>query len=76
MADALTRCAGPSDIQPTLPAACYIDPNIYAVEQQAVFRQGWVGVGRSDRWPQVGDYSAMELGGVPTVVVRAEDSRL
>ncbi len=76
VADALTRCAGPSDIQPTLPAACYVDPDIYAVEQQAVFRQGWVGVGRSDRWPQVGDYSAMELGGVPTVVVRAEDGRL
>ena len=49
---------------------------IYSVEQQAVFRQGWVGVGRSDRWPQVGDYSAMELGGVPTVVVRAEDGCL
>ena len=76
VADALTRCAEPSDIQPTLPAACYVDPDIYAVEQQAVFRQGWVGVGRSDRWPQVGDYSAMELGGVPTVVVRAEDGRL
>ena len=76
MADALTRCAGPSDIQPTLPAACYANPDIYAIEQQAVFRQGWVGVGRSDRWPQFGDYSAMELGGVPTVVVRAEDGRL
>ena len=76
VADALTRCAGPSDIQPTLPAACYVDPDIYAVEQQAVFRQGWVGVGRSDRWPQVGDYSAMELGGVPTVVARAEDGHL
>ena len=76
VADALTRCAGPSDTQSTLPAACYANPDIYALEQQAVFRQGWVGVGRSDRWPQFGDYSAMELGGVPTVVVRAEDGRL
>ena len=76
VADALARCAGPSDTQPTLPAACYANPDIYAIEQQAVFRQGWVGVGRSDRWPQFGDYSAMELGGVPTVVVRAEDGRL
>jgi len=76
VADALTRCAGPSDTQSTLPAACYANPDIYALEQQAVFRQGWVGVGRSDRWPQFGDYSTMELGGVPTVVVRAEDGRL
>ena len=65
-----------SSAQSTLPAACYIGDDVYAVEQEAVFRQGWLGVGRSDRWPKVGDYSAMELGGIPIVVVRAEDSRL
>jgi len=38
-----------------------------------VFRRGWIGVGRFDRWPDVGDFSAIDLGGVPVVVVRDTD---
>ena len=75
-ADALTRCIAPPDTAATLPPACYTDPALYLVERDAVFRQGWVGVGRSDRWPNPGDYAAVEIGEVPVVVVRGADGRL
>jgi phenylpropionate dioxygenase-like ring-hydroxylating dioxygenase large terminal subunit len=53
-----------------------VDPDVAALEAETVFRQGWVGVGRGDRWPASGDYAAMDLGGVPVVVVRDDDGTL
>ncbi|HIM85772.1 MAG TPA: aromatic ring-hydroxylating dioxygenase subunit alpha [Acidimicrobiia bacterium] len=76
VADFLALCVDTSDAVPTLPPACYGDSDVYGAEQAALFRSGWVGVGRSDRWSEVGDYSAMDLGGVPVVVVRDDDGRL
>ncbi len=72
IAEELTRCLGPADVAHTLPPACYVDDDVYALEQQVLFRQGWVGVGRSDRWPNEGDFSAFDIGGVPVVVVRSD----
>lgn len=74
--DQLARCVDHPEGAATLPAVCYTDPEFYALEQAAVFRSGWVGVGRSDRWQNVGDYSAMEIGGVPVVIVRDEGQQL
>ncbi len=31
---------------------------------------GWVSLGRADRWPDKGDYSAMDIAGEPVIVVR------
>ena len=72
----LASCAAPVETAATLPAACYVDAAVFEAEQTAVFRTGWVGVGRSDRWKNSGDYSAMEIGGVPIVVVRDEHGTL
>ena len=72
----LARCVRSSDTMRTLPPACYTDSEVFEAEMQVIFRSGWIGVGRSDRWPEVGDYSAMELGGVPVVVVRGDDGGL
>jgi phenylpropionate dioxygenase-like ring-hydroxylating dioxygenase large terminal subunit len=57
---------------PGIPPACYADAGLLALERRAVFLQGWVGLGRADRWPQPGDYSALEIGGVPLIVVRSK----
>lgn len=72
----LHSCVAEPELAATLPAACYVDAAVYDAEQQAVFRTGWVGVGRSDRWPNAGDYSAMDIGGVPVVVIRDQDNSL
>ncbi|MED5394493.1 MAG: aromatic ring-hydroxylating dioxygenase subunit alpha [Actinomycetota bacterium] len=76
LAEALGRCTGLVADSHTLPAACYVDPEVAALEAETVFRQGWVGIGRGDRWTASGDYAAMDLGGVPVVVVRDEEGAL
>lgn len=59
-----------------IPPACYADAGLLALEQQAVFHRGWVGLGRADRWPDAGDYSAMDIGGVPLIVLRNRSGAL
>jgi len=58
------------NLSPGIPPACYADPGLLGLEQRALFEQGWVGLGRADRWPECGDYAAMQVGGVPLLVVR------
>ena len=72
LAGGLALCLAPADEASSLPAACYSDLAVHLVERDTMFRHGWIGVGRFDRWPDVGDFSAMDLGGVPVVVVRDE----
>lgn len=72
----LKWCIGPAASGWSLPPEFYVSDELYTREQAAVFRIGWVGVGRHDRWPDIGDYSAIELGGVALVVVRDDDGSL
>ncbi|MCS5677251.1 MAG: aromatic ring-hydroxylating dioxygenase subunit alpha, partial [Acidimicrobiales bacterium] len=76
LANELVACRQPADQAATLPASCYVDPVVYQIEADTVFRQGWVGVGRWDRWSEAGDYSAIDLAGVPVVVIRDNESQL
>ena len=73
LAENLAACLLPAASASTLPAICYSDGEVHRVERDTVFRRGWIGVGRFDRWPDVGDFSAIDLGGVPVVVVRDTD---
>ena len=73
LAEDLAACLLPAASASTLPAVCYSDREVHRVERDTVFRRGWIGVGRFDRWPDVGDFSAIDLGGVPVVVVRNTD---
>ena len=59
-----------------IPPACYADDALLNLEQRAVFRRGWVGLGRTDRWSNSGDYSAIDVGGVPIIVVRNKQGDL
>ncbi len=68
--DSLGRVAPPFAASPTLPPAAYRDADVLAAEQAAVFRKGWVGIGRADLWREPGDYQALDIGGVPLVVLR------
>ncbi|RZV42224.1 MAG: Rieske (2Fe-2S) protein, partial [Acidimicrobiales bacterium] len=72
-AEAFRRCLDTPARASTLPPAAYTDAELYEREQRLVFRQGWVGVGRADRWTNTGDYATFEIGGVPVVVVRADN---
>jgi len=53
-----------------IPPACYADAGLLALERRAVFAGSWIGLGRADRWPEAGDYSALDIAGVPVIVLR------
>jgi phenylpropionate dioxygenase-like ring-hydroxylating dioxygenase large terminal subunit len=53
-----------------IPPACYADASLFPLERRAVFQAGWVSLGRVDRWPKSGDYSALDIAGEPVIVVR------
>jgi phenylpropionate dioxygenase-like ring-hydroxylating dioxygenase large terminal subunit len=76
LSDDLAKVRPPFAQSPTLPPACYHDPAVLAAEQETIFRRGWVGIGRADRWSKAGDYAALEIGGVPVAVLRGKDGVL
>ena len=60
----------------TLPPACYTDPAFFARETERIFRVHWNLVGRADEVPEPGDYCAIDLAGVPAIVLRDDDGEL
>ncbi len=72
----LKKVVPPIDQAHTLPPACYTDSTFFQQEMQAIFRTSWIGLGRADRWPSPGDYSAMDIAGVPTFVIRDNSGEL
>ncbi|UCH40106.1 MAG: aromatic ring-hydroxylating dioxygenase subunit alpha [Gammaproteobacteria bacterium] len=64
------------NVSPGIPPACYADNGLLDLERRAAFLDGWIGLGRADRWPSAGDYAAMEIGGVPLIVVRNKPGEL
>jgi phenylpropionate dioxygenase-like ring-hydroxylating dioxygenase large terminal subunit len=67
-----------SDVELTLgiPPRCYADAALLALERRALFLRGWVCLGRVDRWPNPGDYSAFDIAGEPVIAVRNRDGKL
>ena len=60
----------------TPPPACYTDPAFFAREMDRIFRVHWNLVCRADEIPEPGNYLAIDLAGVPAVVLRSEDGAL
>ena len=58
------------DTARTLPAAWYADETFHRHELQRVFRSGWVCVGVTDELPGVKQWTAIEVGGLPVLLVR------
>lgn len=54
----------------TLPPACYVDPDFYAFEKEAIFAREWLCVGRADWIGSPGDYFTTAIANEPIVVVR------
>lgn len=56
----------------TLPPWCYTSQAFYDLEVERIFRRVWNFIGRLDHIPNSGDYFALDLVGVPLIVVRTE----
>jgi phenylpropionate dioxygenase-like ring-hydroxylating dioxygenase large terminal subunit len=72
----LSGVTADSNTSASLPPACYSDGRIYNHESSVVFHHSWVGLGRADRWPTVGDYTAMDIAGVPVIIIRNKADEL
>lgn len=60
----------------TLPAAWYSDAAFFARETQAVFRSTWVCVGITDDMPAAGGWTAVDVAGLPVLLMRDRDEEL
>ncbi len=60
----------------TLPPGCYHDEGWLEHEVNCLFRRGWFAIGRQDQWQNPGDYQAIEVAGIPIVVVMDQDGKL
>ena len=76
LARQLREVCADRDRSPGLPPACYADEALLSLERRAIFRDGWIGLGLAHRWLTPGDYTALDLGGVPLIVVRNRDGEL
>jgi choline monooxygenase len=54
----------------TLPAWCYTDPEVLALERERVFARTWQPVGRLEQLRRGGDFVAAEAAGEPVVLAR------
>jgi glycine betaine catabolism A len=54
----------------TLPAAWYISPDVFAEEEERIFRSEWLCVGREESLPRAGDFFTVERTGESLIVTR------
>jgi phenylpropionate dioxygenase-like ring-hydroxylating dioxygenase large terminal subunit len=60
----------------TLPAWCYGSETFLNREIDRAFRPKWLCVGRHDRCPEVGDFAAIDLAGLPVILLRDPKGKL
>ncbi len=63
-------------LAPSLPAAAYLDPDVFRAEQAAVFAPSWLCVARCDAVADAGDVVTVEVSGESVLLVRGRDGRL
>lgn len=59
-----------------IPAAIFSDPDIYRLEQDAVFSHCWLFVAHESEVPSPGDYVTRSMGEHPVIVTRDEHGKI
>ncbi len=59
-----------------LPRECYVDPEFYEFEQEAVFMRSWLCLGRTDEIAKPGDFVRVDMGDEPLVMVRDQNMEI
>jgi Rieske 2Fe-2S family protein len=60
----------------TLPREHYVSAEVFAKEQERIFRNRWIAAGRADRLRAPGEYALAEVAGESLILVRDADERL
>lgn len=66
----------PDDGARALPGAFYTSPDFLALEEDHLFRSGWVCLGRADETAEAGGYRTTEILGEPLIIVRDGEGRV
>ena len=56
--------------------AAYVDPAVFALEEERIFRRAWLYVGHESEVPRSGDYVLRRLGADEVILVRTEAGEL
>ncbi|MFT5505015.1 MAG: phenylpropionate dioxygenase-like ring-hydroxylating dioxygenase large terminal subunit [Gammaproteobacteria bacterium] len=59
-----------------IPPTCYSSDDFLKIEKSHLFHRGWLPLGRADRWIEIGQYSAIEIVGMPLIVIRNGNNQL
>lgn len=70
------NCRKTAEEASSLPPQCYTKTDAQDTEVEQLFRQGWVGVGRSDMVADPGDFITLDFAGQTVLLVRDKDSVL
>ena len=54
----------------TLPQVCYVSPTLFAAEQERIFAQRWLCIGREEQVAQPGQFVVVNIGRDSLIVVR------
>ncbi|MEM7076944.1 MAG: aromatic ring-hydroxylating dioxygenase subunit alpha, partial [Pseudomonadota bacterium] len=72
----LSRSQRPAADAFCLPPECYTHPDVTQREIEQLFRNGWIGVGRSSMVSRPGDYIALDIAGQNIILLRDRDGAL
>ena len=64
------------DLARSMPPAFYTSEEIFALEQEQLFRSQWICLGRVDQIPNPGDYFTTTLIDEPLIVVRTNSNEI
>ncbi|MGH7186896.1 MAG: Rieske 2Fe-2S domain-containing protein, partial [Pseudomonadota bacterium] len=62
--------------QGEIPAAVFSDPDVYRLEQDAIFSRCWLFVAHESEVPSPGDYVTRYMGEHPVIVTRDEHGKI
>lgn len=60
----------------SLPQYLYNDPEVFAFDQEAIFRRAWILIGFEIEFPATGSYQSLKIGGAPVIVIRDKTGTL
>jgi len=74
--ESLASSVKPVEQANMLPPACYVDPDFYAFEKEALFDREWLCVGRASWVKETGDYFTTAIVGEPLLITRNADGQV
>jgi phenylpropionate dioxygenase-like ring-hydroxylating dioxygenase large terminal subunit len=76
LAELQHAAAQPAAQAHAMPPGLYCSDDVYRLEQERIFRRGWLCAGRAAEIPNVGDYLTFSVADQPILVVRGTDKEI